>query len=127
MIGPYVPFTSLLGDGPESLVRLVNPMSREGEVLRPNLVPGLLRACAHNLRNGVGAVRLFETGVGLNRFVFASLRHENSFYYMNIKFKAPFILARGISPDRGVVKRTAFGENCGLASPDSGDAAVGSS
>ena len=54
----------LLGDDERALVRLANPMSREGEVLRPNLVPGLLRACAHNLRQGVKAVRLFETGAG---------------------------------------------------------------
>jgi phenylalanyl-tRNA synthetase beta chain len=54
----------LLGDESPSLVRLVNPMSREGEILRPNLVPGLLRACAHNLRQGNAAVRLFEIGAG---------------------------------------------------------------
>jgi phenylalanyl-tRNA synthetase beta chain len=53
----------LLGDAP-GLVRLANPMSRESEVLRPNLLPGLLRACAHNLRQGVRAVRLFEVGAG---------------------------------------------------------------
>ena len=39
-------------------------MSREGEVLRPSPVAGLLRACAHNLRQGVPAVRLFEVGAG---------------------------------------------------------------
>ena len=55
---------ALLGAEPASLVRLSNPMSREGEVLRPNLVAGLLRACAHNLRQGVPAVRLFEVGAG---------------------------------------------------------------
>ena len=55
---------TLLGDEPK-LVRLVNPMSREGEVLRPNLLPGLLRACAHNLRQGAQAVRLFEVGAGV--------------------------------------------------------------
>ena len=54
----------LLGEAPESLVRLVNPMSREHEVLRPNPLGGLLRACAHNLRQGTGAVRLFEIGHG---------------------------------------------------------------
>lgn len=47
-----------------ALVRLANPVSRESEVLRPNLLPGLLRACAHNLRQGAGAVRLFEVGAG---------------------------------------------------------------
>ena len=55
---------ALLGQDPKRLVRLRNPMSREGEVLRPNLVPGLLRACALNLRQGEGAVRLFEVGAG---------------------------------------------------------------
>jgi len=55
---------ALLGAAPESLVRLANPLSREGEVLRPNLVAGLLRACAHNLRQGAPAVRLFEVGAG---------------------------------------------------------------
>ncbi len=54
----------LLGDAAGAVVRLRNPMSREGEILRPNLVPGLLRACAHNLRQGRAAVRLFEVGLG---------------------------------------------------------------
>jgi phenylalanyl-tRNA synthetase beta chain len=53
---------ALLGDPDPRLVRLANPVSREGEVLRPNLIAGLLRACAHNLRQGVSAVRLFEVG-----------------------------------------------------------------
>jgi phenylalanyl-tRNA synthetase beta chain len=55
----------LLGQPATALVRLANPMSREGEALRPNLVPGLLRACAHNLRQGEAAVRLFEIGPGV--------------------------------------------------------------
>ncbi len=54
----------LTGDDAGRLVRLRNPMSREGEVLRPSLIPGLLRACAHNLRQGEPAVRLFEVGTG---------------------------------------------------------------
>jgi phenylalanyl-tRNA synthetase beta chain len=54
----------LLGADPAKLVRLVNPMSRESEVLRPNPVPGLLRATAHNLRQGATSVRLFEVGAG---------------------------------------------------------------
>lgn len=55
---------ALMNAAPGSLVRLLNPMSREGEVLRPSPVAGLLRACAHNLRQGVPAVRLFEVGTG---------------------------------------------------------------
>lgn len=55
---------ALLGQEPAALVRLVNPMSRESEVLRPNLVAGLLRAVALNLRQGATSVRLFEVGAG---------------------------------------------------------------
>lgn len=54
---------ALLGDE-APLVRLANPLSRESEVLRPNLVPGLLRAVAHNLKQGAGGVRLYEVGAG---------------------------------------------------------------
>ena len=53
----------LLGDE-APLVRLTNPLSRESEVLRPNLVTGLLRALAHNLRQGANGVRLYEVGAG---------------------------------------------------------------
>ncbi|MEO5617501.1 MAG: phenylalanine--tRNA ligase subunit beta [Candidatus Eisenbacteria bacterium] len=56
---------TLLDQDAAQLVRLANPMSRESEVLRPNLIPGLLRACGHNLRQGVEAVRLFEIGNGI--------------------------------------------------------------
>ena len=55
---------TVLGADPKRLVRLRNPMSREHEVLRPNLLGGLLRACAHNLKQGTEAVRLFEIGHG---------------------------------------------------------------
>jgi phenylalanyl-tRNA synthetase beta chain len=54
----------LVGDDPKRLVKLTNPMSRESEWLRPNLVPGLLRAVALNLRQGATSVRLFEVGTG---------------------------------------------------------------
>jgi phenylalanyl-tRNA synthetase beta chain len=54
----------LTGGGEADLVRLANPMSRESEVLRPNPVAGLLRAVAHNLRQGVRTIRLFEVGHG---------------------------------------------------------------
>ena len=54
----------LTGADAAQLVRLKNPMSREGEVLRPSPVAGLLRACAHNLRQGAASVRLFEVGNG---------------------------------------------------------------
>jgi len=62
--GEAVATAKLLGDDPRRLVKLANPMSRESEWLRPNLVPGLLRAVALNLRQGAASVRLFEVGAG---------------------------------------------------------------
>jgi phenylalanyl-tRNA synthetase beta chain len=55
---------ALIETGDPRLLRLVNPMSREGQALRPNPVAGLLHATAHNLRQGAAAVRLFEVGAG---------------------------------------------------------------
>ena len=52
------------GDDDGSILRLANPMSRESAALRPNPIPGLLRAVAHNLRQGAESVRLFEVGAG---------------------------------------------------------------
>jgi phenylalanyl-tRNA synthetase beta chain len=49
----------LAGDDPRDLLPLVNPISREGAVLRPSPLPGLLRAVAHNLRQGELSLRLF--------------------------------------------------------------------
>jgi phenylalanyl-tRNA synthetase beta chain len=66
----------LVGDDDPPLVRLANPMSREGEVLRPNPIAGLLRACAHNWKQGVEAVRLFEVGTGF-RATAAALPEES--------------------------------------------------
>jgi phenylalanyl-tRNA synthetase beta chain len=53
---------ALFGESASRLVRLENPTSREGEVLRPSPVAGLLRACGRNLKQGARAVRLFEIG-----------------------------------------------------------------
>jgi phenylalanyl-tRNA synthetase beta chain len=54
----------LLGQEGAALLKLRNPTSRESEVLRPSPVPGLLRAAAHNLRQGMSSVRIFEVGTG---------------------------------------------------------------
>lgn len=59
--------TSALLDEAKPPLSLANPMSSEHEVLRPNLLAGLLRACAHNLRQGAESVRLFEIGSGFQR------------------------------------------------------------
>jgi phenylalanyl-tRNA synthetase beta chain len=46
---------------------LKNPLSEDHTHVRPSLVPGLLAAAAHNLRQGAAALRFFEAGT-----VFAS-------------------------------------------------------
>jgi phenylalanyl-tRNA synthetase beta chain len=57
---------ALLGEAGTTLVRLANPTSRDHEILRPNLLPGLFRAVALNLRQGARAVRLFELGAAFS-------------------------------------------------------------
>jgi phenylalanyl-tRNA synthetase beta chain len=46
----------------DKLVRLSNPLVAEEGVLRPSLLPGLLRALKHNANHRNGEIRLFETG-----------------------------------------------------------------
>ncbi|MBI3538753.1 MAG: phenylalanine--tRNA ligase subunit beta, partial [Candidatus Eisenbacteria bacterium] len=55
---------ALLDGAPPRLLALANPMNPGGAVLRPNPIAGLLRAVAHNLRQGMETVRLFEIGAG---------------------------------------------------------------
>ncbi|MDE1977044.1 MAG: phenylalanine--tRNA ligase subunit beta [Elusimicrobia bacterium] len=45
-----------------SWARPANPLSEEGAVLRPSLLPGLLQNAALNFNRGARAVRLFEIG-----------------------------------------------------------------
>lgn len=44
----------------EHAVRVANPLSEDMEVLRTDLVPGMLRALRHNIAGGTTRVRLFE-------------------------------------------------------------------
>jgi phenylalanyl-tRNA synthetase beta chain len=44
------------------IVKIVNPLSDEMNVMRRSLVPQLLEHVGHNLRHGVGQGRLFELG-----------------------------------------------------------------
>jgi phenylalanyl-tRNA synthetase beta chain len=46
----------------EGLPRVDNPLSEDWAVLRPSLLPGLLKNAQHNLSRGADAVRLFELG-----------------------------------------------------------------
>ena len=50
-----------LRDGSAAVLKVANPLSEEGSVLRPLLLPGLLDAAARNAARGHGAVALFES------------------------------------------------------------------
>lgn len=43
-------------------VQIINPMSSEQDVLRRDLLPGLLRSVAYNQSHGVEDIQLYETG-----------------------------------------------------------------
>ena len=57
---------------PSSLVRVANPLSAQFDTLRPSLLPGLVRAVAHNRRHGRRDAALFEIGA-----CFASVEGES--------------------------------------------------
>ncbi|MDE2492009.1 MAG: phenylalanine--tRNA ligase subunit beta [Elusimicrobia bacterium] len=46
----------------DGLPRVANPLSEDWALLRPSLLPGLLKNAQHNLSRGADAVRLFELG-----------------------------------------------------------------
>lgn len=46
----------------EGLPRVANPLSEDWAVLRPSLIPGLLKNAAYNLSRGADAARFFELG-----------------------------------------------------------------
>jgi phenylalanyl-tRNA synthetase beta chain len=46
----------------DGLPRIDNPLSEDWAVMRPSLLPGLLKNAQHNLSRGADAVRLFELG-----------------------------------------------------------------
>jgi phenylalanyl-tRNA synthetase beta chain len=48
----------------DSLVSVLNPISEGLEVLRPGLVPGILKVMAHNIRHGNRDMRFFELAHG---------------------------------------------------------------
>src|SRR5439155_4151100 len=50
----------LLHEGEPALVRVANPAGPETSALRPDLVSGLARVAAHNVRHGARGLRLFE-------------------------------------------------------------------
>ena len=51
--------SKLIGSVP---ISIMNPLSREMAFLRTSLLPGLLKALDHNIKNGTNDLRLFELG-----------------------------------------------------------------
>ncbi len=49
-------------DERRSVVRIMNPLSKDQEMMRTFMAPGLLRAMAYNLNRGTRNLRFFETG-----------------------------------------------------------------
>jgi phenylalanyl-tRNA synthetase beta chain len=66
----------------ENPVRLLNPLGEELSIMRPSLVPSMMKTIAWNLRNGTQRIRLFEIGKvfsnveGAGRFVPGILEKE---------------------------------------------------
>jgi phenylalanyl-tRNA synthetase beta chain len=44
----------------DDCVRIRNPLSKEQEVMRPSLLPGIIKACAYNISRQVYDIRIFE-------------------------------------------------------------------
>jgi phenylalanyl-tRNA synthetase beta chain len=62
LIGDHMPGLAYGHTAAENLRRVKNPMNDEQVILRPGLLPGLLKALADNVRTGARTVRLFEHG-----------------------------------------------------------------
>jgi phenylalanyl-tRNA synthetase beta chain len=44
----------------DDCVRVKNPLSKEQEIMRPSLLPGMIKACAYNVSRQVYDIRMFE-------------------------------------------------------------------
>ncbi len=62
LIGDQMPGLALTHVAAENLRRVKNPMNDEQVILRPSLLPGLLKALGDNVRGGAKTARLFELG-----------------------------------------------------------------
>lgn len=57
----------LPGESESTWVRLANPLSSDMDILRPSLLPGLLRILQHNAHRKIGDLQVFEVGRTLVR------------------------------------------------------------
>ncbi len=51
-----------MGFAPREIIKLTNPLTERQNVMRPNLIPGLLKNLIHNLNQGNSIVKVFELG-----------------------------------------------------------------
>ncbi|MBZ0187484.1 MAG: phenylalanine--tRNA ligase subunit beta, partial [Candidatus Obscuribacterales bacterium] len=56
--------SELLESEPSTVLRVLNPLSQDHQVLRQSLIPGLVEATTYNIDRGVSDVWLFELGRG---------------------------------------------------------------
>jgi phenylalanyl-tRNA synthetase beta chain len=57
----------LFGFSKSDRLELANPISQELAIMRPSLLPGLLKACEYNAKRQQNSVRLFEQGRVFNK------------------------------------------------------------
>ncbi len=66
LVGDQMPGPAFTHTGVANLLRVKNPMNDEQVILRPGLLPGLLKALGDNARAGAKTIRLFEIGRTFN-------------------------------------------------------------
>lgn len=63
------------GDSGSTVIEVLNPLSEDHQIMRQNIVPGLVRAVSYNQDHGTDTVWLFETGKGYFKVGKADDRH----------------------------------------------------
>ena len=83
LIGDQMPGPAFTHTGAADLLRVKNPMNDEQVILRPGLLPGLLKALGDNARAGAKAIRLFEIGRTFN------VQAPEEFTHLALVFSGP--------------------------------------
>ncbi|MDD4908392.1 MAG: phenylalanine--tRNA ligase subunit beta, partial [Candidatus Omnitrophica bacterium] len=78
-------------------IAVLNPLSKEQEILRPTLIPSLLRCVAHNLNQKQGYVNLFE--VSKSFFISGDNHREEDVLGIVLCGMKPLLLEQGLIKD----------------------------
>ena len=84
----------LKGFSTEQPIAVLNPLSKEQEILRPTLIPSLLRCVAHNLNQKQGYINLFE--VGKSFFISGDNYREEDVLGIVLCGMKPLLLEQGL-------------------------------